>query len=138
MQILVTGAAGFIGFHLCLRLLQQGYEVVGIDNLNDYYDVTLKQARLQQLLPQPQFQFYPLDLTDQEGMVCLFAQHRFERVVNLAAQAGVRHSINHPHAYIESNVVGFLHLLEGLRHLARSMAIVPGSLFQNITPPIIR
>jgi UDP-glucuronate 4-epimerase len=113
--ILVTGAAGFIGFHLCNRLLMLGHRVVGLDNLNPYYDVTLKQARLAQLIGHPQFQFYPLDLTDRAGMAALFAQHAFERVVNLAAQAGVRYSIDNPHVYVESNVVGFLNILEGCR-----------------------
>jgi UDP-glucuronate 4-epimerase len=116
MQILVTGAAGFIGFHLCQNLLQQGHQIIGIDNLNAYYDVSLKQARLDQLISHPQFQFHKLDLTDRAGMTDLFASYRFERVVSLAAQAGVRHSLENPHAYVESNVVGFLHVLEGCRH----------------------
>jgi UDP-glucuronate 4-epimerase len=113
--ILVTGAAGFIGFHLCQRLLSLGHRVIGLDNLNPYYDVTLKQARLDQLLQQPQFEFQKLDLTDREGISALFAHYRFERVVNLAAQAGIRYSLENPHIYIESNVLGFLNILEGCR-----------------------
>ena len=114
--ILVTGAAGFIGFHLCRRLLDEGRAVVGLDNLNDYYDPDLKRARLAQLEGRPGFTFVRLDLADRDGMAALFARERFACVVNLAAQAGVRYSLTNPHAYVDSNVVGFLNLLEGCRH----------------------
>lgn len=114
--VLVTGAAGFIGFHLCQALLDRGDRVIGIDNLNDYYDVTLKKARLAQLIDQPQFCFYYLDLTDRIGMAHLFAEQPLDAVVNLAAQAGVRYAMTNPHAYIDSNVVGFTNVLEGCRH----------------------
>jgi len=114
--ILVTGAAGFIGFHLCRRLLGDGYTVVGLDNLNSYYDVRLKEARLERLKAFDNFRFVRLDLADREGMEQLFADHAFDRVVHLAAQAGVRYSIENPHAYVESNLVGFMNVLEGCRH----------------------
>jgi len=113
--ILVTGAAGFIGYHVARRLLERGEAVVGIDNLNRYYDVRLKQARLAQLKPFERFAFRKLDLTDRTGMAVLFARHRFRRVVHLAAQAGVRYSLVDPRAYVDSNVVGFLNVLEGCR-----------------------
>ena len=116
MKILVTGAAGFIGFHLSRRLLGMGHEVVGLDNLNDYYSVAVKLARLDILKPDPKFTFVKLDLADNEGMAGLFREHGFTHVVNLAAQAGVRYSIDNPRAYIDSNVVGFLNILEGCRH----------------------
>jgi len=115
-RILVTGAAGFIGFHLCRRLLGEGQRVVGIDNLNDYYDVRLKQARLEMLEKDAGFSFLKIDLADRDGMAALFRKGPFDAVVNLAAQAGVRHSITNPHAYVNSNLVGFLHILEGCRH----------------------
>jgi UDP-glucuronate 4-epimerase len=115
-KILVTGAAGFIGSHLSKRLLERGDEVVGLDNLNDYYDVSLKQARLAQLQVKDGFRFVQLDLADREGMASLFATERFERVVNLAAQAGVRYSLINPHAYVDSNLTGFMNILEGCRH----------------------
>ena len=114
--ILVTGVAGFIGFHLCRRLLDDGYSVVGLDNLNNYYDVRLKEARLEQLNPFDKFCFVHLDLADREGMESLFADHGFDRVVHLAAQAGVRYSLENPHAYVESNLGGFINILEGCRH----------------------
>jgi len=116
MKILVTGAAGFIGFHLSRRLLSLGHEVVGLDNINDYYSVDVKLARLDILKAEPRFTFARLDLADNEGMAKLFKDHGFNRVVNLAAQAGVRYSIENPRAYIDSNVVGFLNILEGCRH----------------------
>ncbi len=116
MTVLVTGVAGFIGFHVVQRLLARGDTVVGIDNLSPYYDVRLKEARLAQLTNRPGFHFLRLDLADRDGMTRLFSDHRPERVVHLAAQAGVRYSLTNPHAYIESNLVGFLHILEGCRH----------------------
>ena len=115
-KILVTGAAGFIGYHTCTRLLASGYEVVGIDNLNDYYDVTLKEARLARLQDQRNFSFLRLDLADRPGMEPLFSTRQFDTVIHLAAQAGVRYSIENPHAYIDSNLVGFINILEGCRH----------------------
>ena len=114
--ILVTGAAGFIGFHVARRLLTEGLAVVGLDNLNSYYDPALKEARLDILRRQPRFAFEPKDLADRASMERLFAQHRFAKVVHLAAQAGVRHSIDHPHAYVDANLEGFVNVLEGCRH----------------------
>ena len=116
MKLLVTGAAGFIGFHLSQFLLERGDAVVGVDNLNDYYDVNLKLARLDQLRPHTQFEFVQADLADQNAITTLFHQHQFDRVVNLAAQAGVRYSLENPRAYIDANIVGFLNILEGCRH----------------------
>ncbi|MBF0461462.1 MAG: NAD-dependent epimerase [Magnetococcales bacterium] len=116
MKILVTGAAGFIGFHLSACLLARGDEVVGLDNLNGYYDVGLKKARLAQLQARPGFHFVHDDLINREAMAALFAENPFERVVHLAAQAGVRYSLENPHAYIESNITGFINILEGCRH----------------------
>ena len=116
MRVLITGVAGFIGFHLAKRLLARGDQVVGLDNLNDYYDVTLKEARLAQVKGQPGFRFYKLDLADREGIPRLFKEHEPEVVVNLAAQAGVRYSLHNPHAYIDSNLLGFTNILEGCRH----------------------
>ena len=115
MKYLVTGAAGFIGFHVSKRLLEAGHQVVGIDNLNDYYDVSLKQARLE-LLVHPGFQFHKSDLADRDSMSALFASGHFDRVIHLAAQAGVRYSLENPHAYADSNLTGFLNILEGCRH----------------------
>src|SRR4249919_3751672 len=114
--ILVTGAAGFIGFHVARRLLTEGLAVVGLDNLNSYYDPVLKEARLDVLRRQPRFAFEQIDLADRASMERLFAQHRFAVVVHLAAQAGVRHSIDHPHAYVDANLEGFVNVLEGCRH----------------------
>ncbi len=116
VRVLVTGAAGFIGFHVCQKLLARGDQVIGLDNLNNYYDVTLKKDRLAQLQGNSAFSFHKLDLADREGMSQLFAQTKFDGVVHLAAQAGVRYSIKNPHAYIDSNLVGFVNVLEGCRH----------------------
>jgi UDP-glucuronate 4-epimerase len=116
MQILVTGAAGFVGFHLSQRLLSENHQVIGIDNLNDYYEVTLKEARLAQLKDRDNFIFHKLDLADRDGIDKLFDRYQIEMVVNLAAQAGVRYSIQNPRAYIDSNLNGFGNILEGCRH----------------------
>lgn len=116
MPVLVTGAAGFIGFFVSQELLARGDEVVGLDNLNDYYDPRLKTARLEILQQNRNFRFVKLDLVDAEGIAALFEKEKFKRVVHLAAQAGVRHSIEHPRIYVDSNVTGFLHILEGCRH----------------------
>ncbi len=116
MKILVTGAAGFIGFHLSQLLLARGDEVIGLDNLNNYYDVNLKIARLDQLKTHPNFSFIKLDLTDRAGIEKLFQENNIQKVAHLAAQAGVRYSIENPHTYIDSNITGFLHILEGCRH----------------------
>ncbi|ENO89765.1 NAD-dependent epimerase [Thauera linaloolentis] len=116
MKVLVTGAAGFIGMHASERLLARGDEVVGLDNLNDYYDPTLKEARLARLTPHAGFRFVKMDVADRAGMERLFAEEKFDRVIHLAAQAGVRYSLQNPHAYIDSNVVGFMNILEGCRH----------------------
>lgn len=146
---LVTGAAGFIGFHLSQRLLERGDTVIGLDNLNSYYDVSLKKARLTQLTSQESFRFHELDLVDREGMEKLFAEQPFDVVVNLAAQAGVRYSLTNPHAYVDSNLVGFVNLLEGCRHhsvkhlvYASSSSVygvnkkVPFSVEDNVDSPI--
>ena len=116
MKILVTGAAGFIGMHVAERLLAAGHQVTGLDNLNDYYDPALKQARLARLRDLPGFAFQRLDLADGAGMRALFAAGGFERVVHLGAQAGVRYSLTHPQVYLDSNVTGTLNVLEGCRH----------------------
>ena len=116
MKILVTGVAGFIGHHLALRLLARGDDIVGIDNLNNYYDVTLKENRLKRLAPSPSFRFVKLDLADAAGIAALFATEKFDIVVNLAAQAGVRYSLENPQAYVDANLVGFTNILEGCRH----------------------
>jgi len=148
-KILVTGAAGFIGFHTSQRLLARGDEVVGLDNVNDYYDPRLKHARLAQLTGQPGFRFVKRELADRPGLDALFAEERFDRVIHLAAQAGVRYSLTNPHAYIDSNLVGFLHILEGCRHhgvqhltYASSSSVyganttMPFSVHQNVDHPL--
>ncbi|MGD9923641.1 MAG: NAD-dependent epimerase [Pseudorhodoplanes sp.] len=116
--ILVTGAAGFIGFHVARRLLSQGHRVVGVDNLTPYYDPALKEARLAELVKSDHFEFNKLDLADREAAPALFREYRFPHVVHLAAQAGVRHSITHPEAYVDANLQGFANVLEGCRHNA--------------------
>jgi len=149
MNVLVTGAAGFIGYSLSARLLDAGYTVYGIDNLNDYYDVSLKQARLARLKKKAEFTFEKLDLADRRNMKILFETHGFDCVVNLAAQAGVRHSIDNPAAYVDSNLVGFGNVLEGCRHskvkhlvYASSSSVyglnthMPFSVHQNVDHPI--
>ena len=118
MKVLVTGAAGFIGYHICKVLCDRGDEIVGIDNLNDYYDVNLKQARLQQLAAFTNFQFFKIDIADRAAIDELFGQQKFDRVINMAAQAGVRYSLENPHAYVSSNLVGFANLLECCRQHA--------------------
>lgn len=148
-KICLTGAAGFIGFHTTQRLLARGDDVVGVDNLNDYYDVRLKTDRLAQLEDQQGFRFQRLDLADREGMARLFEAERFEVVVHLAAQAGVRYSLTNPHAYIDSNLVGFTNVLEGCRHsgvrhllYASSSSVygantrMPFSVHQNVDHPL--
>jgi UDP-glucuronate 4-epimerase len=148
-KILVTGAAGFIGFHLSLKLCAMGYQVSGLDNLNDYYDPTLKQARLDILLQQANFDFHKIDLTDKSAIDALFEKSRFNYVVHLAAQAGVRYSIQNPYAYLESNLSGFLNILEACRHnkpehlvYASSSSVygankkMPFSIHDNVDHPI--
>lgn len=117
-SFLVTGAAGFIGMHTTLRLLARGDRVIGLDNLNEYYDVSLKHARLARLRPHANFSFHQLDVADRDGVAALFATEKPQRVIHLAAQAGVRYSLTNPHAYIDSNVQGFINILEGCRHSA--------------------
>jgi UDP-glucuronate 4-epimerase len=147
--VLVTGAAGFIGFHVAQSLLAGGRDVVGIDNLNAYYDPRLKEARLAELARHGGFRFHKLDLADRDGMAALFADHGFEQVVHLAAQAGVRHSLSAPHDYVDSNISGFLNVLEGcrrvrVRHLlyASSSSVygantaMPFSTAQNVDHPV--
>ena len=114
-MILVTGAAGFIGFHVCQRLLSQGHRVVGLDNLNDYYSVDLKQSRLAHLTPHNNFRFYKIDLADQAAIDDVFAENAFTKIIHLAAQAGVRYSLQNPHTYISSNLVGFFNMIEAAR-----------------------
>ena len=127
MKILVTGAAGFVGMHVALRLLTRGDDVVGVDNINNYYAVSLKEDRLKQLLAHPRFRFVKQDIAEREAMEALFAAEKFPRVVHLAAQAGVRYSLKNPHAYINSNVVGFLNILEGCRHNAVEQLVYASS-----------
>ncbi|MEY4482544.1 MAG: hypothetical protein RIQ84_1706, partial [Pseudomonadota bacterium] len=115
MKLLVTGCSGFIGMHVAEQLLLRGDEVIGLDNMNNYYETSLKEARLNQLQAHPKFCFYRLDLADRQGVVDLFAKERPERVVHLAAQAGVRYSVDHPEVYLDSNLLGFGHILEGCR-----------------------
>jgi len=115
-RVLVTGAAGFIGFHLSRRLLKDGYHVTGIDNLSPYYDVKLKEARLERLTPFENFSFYKMDISDKKSLEVIFNTIKYDVVVNLAAQAGVRYSIENPQAYVDSNIVGFVNLLESCRH----------------------
>ncbi|HEY5754394.1 MAG TPA: NAD-dependent epimerase [Steroidobacter sp.] len=149
MKLLLTGAAGFIGFTTAQILLARGDEVVGLDNLNDYYDVTLKQARLGLLQKFPNFRFVKMDVADREGTAGLFKQEKFQRVIHLAAQAGVRYSIQNPLAYIDSNVVGFANILEGCRHNAVEHLVyastssvygantkMPFSVHQNVDHPL--
>jgi len=116
LKILVTGAAGFIGSALSIRLLERGDEVVGIDNLNEYYDVNLKLARLERVRDHAHFKFIKLEISDKSAVEELFVREKFQRVIHLAAQAGVRYSITNPHAYIDSNIIGFMNILEGCRH----------------------
>ena len=148
-NILVTGAAGFIGFHLSKKLLENGACVVGLDNMNDYYDPALKQARLDQLTPDSSFTHVNINLEDRAGMENLFAQYGFDAVVNLAAQAGVRYSLENPHSYVDTNIVGFVNILEGCRHtgvkhfvFASSSSVygantkMPFSVHQNVDHPV--
>ena len=116
MKILVTGAAGFIGFHAAKQLLNRGDTVVGLDNFNDYYDVSLKESRAAVLDGYDSFSMHRIDLADRDAIESMFKKEQFDKVVHLAAQAGVRYSIENPHAYIQSNIVGMLHILEGCRH----------------------
>ena len=149
MKILVTGAAGFIGFHAARRLLERGESVVGLDNFNDYYDVGLKEARAEILTDYDEFEMVRIDLADQGAMERLFTEQGFDKVVHLAAQAGVRYSLTNPHSYISSNVVGTLHVLEGCRHngvqhlvYASSSSVyganstMPFSIHQNVDHPL--
>lgn len=149
MRILVTGAAGFIGYHTAKALIECGHEVIGIDNLNTYYDVRLKEDRLAQLRGAPGFLFHKLDLADRAGVEKLFAETRPRRVIHLAAQAGVRYGMDHPHTYVDSNIVGTLHVLEGCRHqdvehlvFASSSSVygantaMPFSVHQNVDHPL--
>ena len=149
MKILVTGAAGFIGFHTAKQLLERGDTVVGLDNFNDYYDVKLKEARAAVLDNYDAFSMARIDLADRPAMEALFAKEKFEKVINLAAQAGVRYSIENPHSYIDSNIVGFLNILEGCRHhdvqhltYASSSSVyganttMPFSIHQNVDHPL--
>lgn len=149
MKILLTGAAGFIGMHVAMRLLARGDEVVGVDNINDYYDVKLKQDRLERLKHYDKFHFIRQDIANTPAMNGLFAKEQFQRVINLAAQPGVRYSLKNPHAYISSNIVGFANILEGCRHhqvehllYASSSSVygsnsnLPYSVHQNVDHPV--
>jgi UDP-glucuronate 4-epimerase len=149
MKFLLTGTAGFIGFHTAKRLLARGDTVLGIDNVNDYYDVRLKHARMAQLDDHPNYRFIRMDLADREGLTRAFAEHRPQRVIHLAAQAGVRYSIQNPHAYVDSNLVGFVNILEACRHngvehlvYASSSSVygantaMPFSIHQNVDHPL--
>ena len=149
MKILVTGAAGFIGFHTSVKLLERGDTVIGLDNFNDYYDVDLKESRAAVLDDYDAFNMARLDLQDRQGLEALFAKEKFDKVVHLAAQAGVRYSLENPHSYIESNIVGTLHILEGCRHhqvehlvYASSSSVyganttMPFSIHQNVDHPL--
>lgn len=149
MKILVTGAAGFIGMHTSLRLLERGDEVIGVDNLNDYYEVSLKEARLARLQDKPGFRFHKISVEDKDAMAALFAKEKPQRVIHLAAQAGVRYSLTNPHAYIDANLQGFINILEGCRHngvehlaYASSSSVyggntaLPFSEHQNIDHPV--
>ena len=150
MKVLITGSAGFIGSSLSLRLLERGDEVIGIDNLNDYYDVSLKEARLQRTLAYDGYTDVRIDLEDREGIAEVFRKHQPHRVVNLAAQAGVRYSLENPHAYVDTNLVGFTNILEGCRHnnvehlvYASSSSVygantsMPFSVHDNVDHPVI-
>lgn len=147
--VLVTGTAGFIGYHLAKRLLNEGKSVIGLDNLNDYYDVNLKKARLGQIIEHPNFTFHKMDIADREAMAQFFREQSFDLVLHMAAQAGVRYSLENPHAYIDSNLVGFTNILEGSRHnsvkhlvFASSSSVygantkMPFSIHQNVDHPV--
>jgi UDP-glucuronate 4-epimerase len=142
MKFLVTGTAGFIGFFLSKRLLEDGHSVVGIDNLNDYYDVRLKEDRLKQLTSYSTFSFIKLDISDREAMETLFSDHPFSKVIHLAAQAGVRYSIENPHAYGDSNLTGFINILEGCRKIKVDHLVygcnkkIPFSIHDNVDYPV--
>jgi len=149
LKILVTGAAGFIGFHTARKLLDRGDNVVGLDNFNDYYDVALKEGRADMLADYDNFKLVRIDLADRDAMEALFAEEKFDKVINLAAQAGVRYSIENPHSYIDSNIVGFVNILEGCRHndvkhlvYASSSSVyganttMPFSVHQNVDHPL--
>jgi UDP-glucuronate 4-epimerase len=148
-KILITGIAGFIGFHLGKKLLEDNWQIVGIDNVNDYYDVQLKIDRLKQFEGKKQFKFYKIDISDRDGMAEIFRQESFDCVVNLAAQAGVRYSLKNPYSYIDSNILGFTNILEGCRHnqvehlvFASSSSVyganthMPFSVHQNVDHPM--
>ena len=148
-KVLVTGAAGFIGFHVTQRLIADGCGVVGVDNLNSYYDVRLKEARLERLQPLERFTFHQLDLADRDRLTSVFETEKFDTVINLAAQAGVRYSLQNPHAYVDANLAGFVNILEGCRHhgvghlvFASSSSVyganttMPFSVHQNVDHPL--